>query len=223
MAVQEEKHNPATDDHFTADPDFLKKIQKAGEVRKFKTGEIIAEENTASCGIPIVTRGSVKVMQTDEENRELVLYYLRPGESCIMSFLGGLHNEASSIRIVAEDNTELLLVPVEKMMELIRAHPSWLNYIFRLYHKRFQELLEVVHAVSFKKMDERLADYLAKKASLTGSKIIYITHEQIGADLGTARVVVSRLLKEMEKQGLVELSRNKIILAHPFDNSKTTD
>jgi CRP/FNR family transcriptional regulator len=87
-----------------------------------------------------------------------------------------------------------------------------LDYIFRLYHKRFEELLEVVNAVAFKKMDERLLNFIKKKCKITKSQTLYVTHEQLANELGTARVLVSRLLKQMEDEGLVKLGRNKISL-----------
>jgi CRP/FNR family transcriptional regulator len=94
----------------------------------------------------------------------------------------------------------------------IKEYPQWLDYIFRLYHKRFEELLEVINAISFKKIDERLLNLLNKKSELTKSRNIFVTHEQLANELGTARVVVSRLLKQMEDEGFVKLGRNKISL-----------
>jgi CRP/FNR family transcriptional regulator len=96
--------------------------------------------------------------------------------------------------------------------ELIREFPEWLDYIFRLYHQRFEELLEVVNAVAFKKMDERLLLFLEKKAEVSQSNVLSVTHEQLATELGTARAVVSRLLKQLEVEGLVKLGRNKITL-----------
>ena len=94
----------------------------------------------------------------------------------------------------------------------MKEHPEWLNYIFRTYHKRFEELLETINAIAFKKMDERLLDLIHKKAGLVGSNTIQITHEQLATELGTARAVVSRLLKQIEESGAVRLGRNKITL-----------
>lgn len=193
-------------------PEMRELLLEYGTTRKYEPGEVILEEHSRIRSIPIVTKGTIKVLQTDDDYREMVLYYLQPGESCIMSFLGGMHDEKSKIRAVAEERSELLLISVENMMKLIREHPMWLNYVFRLYHKRFEELLEVLNAVSFKKMDERLLAYLQRRAEITGSRVLYLTHEQISTELATARVVVSRLLKQMEKEGLVELHRNKLIL-----------
>jgi CRP/FNR family transcriptional regulator len=95
---------------------------------------------------------------------------------------------------------------------LIKDYPEWLDYIFRLYHKRFEELLDVVNAIAFKKLDERLLDFIKKKCKISDNNTLVITHEHIANELGTARVVVSRLLKQMEQEGLVTLGRNKIIL-----------
>jgi len=187
-------------------------ISKLGYVKAYKQGDVILEENTRIQSIPFVIRGSLKITQTDDDYRELLLYYLQPGESCIMSVLGGMHEEKSKIRAVAEEESEILFLPKEKIPELTRAFPQWLDYIFKLYHKRFTELLDVVNAVAFKKMDERLLDFLQKKSELSGNKTLTVTHEQIAIELGTARVVISRLLKQMEKENLVELGRNKITL-----------
>jgi CRP/FNR family transcriptional regulator len=162
--------------------------------------------------IPIVTNGSIKVMRTDEDGREILLYYIKAGESCIMSFLGGLHQDTSKVNAIAEETTEILFIPIAKVGLLIKEFPEWLDYIFRLYHQRFEELLEVVNAIAFKKLDERLLDLMKKKCEITQTKTLNITHEQLANELGTARVVVSRLMKQMEVEGLVTLGRNKITL-----------
>jgi CRP/FNR family transcriptional regulator len=129
-----------------------------------------------------------------------------------MSFLGGLHNDTSKIKAEIEEDAEILFLPIEKVKLLIREYPQWLEYIFRLYHKRFEELLEVVNAVAFKKVDERLLLLLDKKVDLNNNKTVFITHEQLANELGTARVVVSRLLKQLEDNGKVKLGRNKIVI-----------
>jgi CRP/FNR family transcriptional regulator len=151
-------------------------------------------------------------MRTDEDGREILLYYIKAGESCIMSFLGGMHHDTSKVKAVAEEETEILFLPIDKVSLLIKEYPEWLDYIFRLYHKRFEELLEVVNAVAFKKMDERLLNFIKKKCNLTNSRTLNVTHEQLANELGTARTVVSRLLKQMEDEGLVKLGRNNIFL-----------
>ncbi len=197
---------------FKSSPLIRQKLSEIGFTKTFSEGEIILNDNSYIKAIPIVTNGSIRVMRTDEDGREILLYYIKAGESCIMSFLGGLHQDTSKIKAIAEEETEILFIPVDKVSLLIKEFPEWLDYIFRLYHKRFEELLEVVNAVAFKKMDERLINFIKKKCEMTQKQTLFITHEQIANELGTARVVVSRLLKQMEENGYVKLGRNKITL-----------
>lgn len=197
---------------FKSSPEIQQKISSYGTIKTFAEGEVILNENAYIRSIPIVKSGSIQVLRTDEDGREILLYNIHAGESCIMSFLGGLHHDTSKVKAVAEEETEILFIPVDKVSLLIKEYPEWLDYIFRLYHKRFEELLAVVNAVAFKKMDERLLDLIKKKTESHKNNTLQITHEQLANELGTAREVVSRLLKQMELQGLVKLGRNKISL-----------
>jgi len=151
-------------------------------------------------------------MRTDENGREILLYYIQPGESCIMSFLGGIHDETSKVSAVVEEDAEILFIPVAKAGEWVKEFPEWTDFIFRLYHKRFEELLSVVNAVAFQKLDNRILHLLQQKTKLFNSMEIKITHQQLADELGSTREVVSRLMKQMENEGLVKLSRNKITL-----------
>ncbi|HRN71627.1 MAG TPA: Crp/Fnr family transcriptional regulator [Ginsengibacter sp.] len=197
---------------FKSSPEIREKLLKYGEVKLFAPGQVILKERAYIKAIPLVMSGSIRVMRTDEEGKEILLYYIKSGESCIMSFLGGLHQDTSKVKAIAEEDSEILFLPVEYVGELVKEYPEWLDYIFRLYHKRFEELLEVVNEVAFKKMDERLLNFLKTKSENLQSRTLSVTHEQLANDLGTARVVVSRLLRQMETEGLVELGRSKITL-----------
>ena len=197
---------------FKSSPELIEKLQLYSIRKNYATGDVILNENAHIRSIPIVTKGALKVIRTEEDGREILLYYIKAGESCIMSFLGGLHNETSKVKAEVEDNAEILFLPIEKVSLFIKEYPQWLDYIFRLYHKRFEELLEIVNAIAFKKVDERMLALLNKKTELTGNKTLNITHEQLANELGTARVVVSRLLKQLEENGVVQLGRNKISL-----------
>ena len=197
---------------FHSSPELAKKLNEYGITKSYKAGEIILNENSYIRSIPIVMKGMIKVIRTEEDGREILLYYIKAGESCIMSFLGGMHRETSKVKAEVEDDAEILFLPVDKVSLFIKEYPEWLDYIFRLYHKRFEELLEIINAIAFKKVDERLMTLLRKKAELTDNPVISITHEQLANELGTARVVVSRLLKQLEENGAVHLGRNKITL-----------
>nr|MBC7612386.1 Crp/Fnr family transcriptional regulator [Pseudopedobacter sp.] len=197
---------------FRSSLELREKLCAYGYTKTFLEGDIILKENVYVNAIPIVTKGNIRVIRTDDDGREIFLYYITVGESCIMSFLGGLHHDTSKVKAIAEEETEILFIPIDKVNLLIKEFPEWLDYIFRLYHKRFEELLEVVDAIAFKKLDERLLNFIKKKCSLTNSHTLYITHEQLANELGTARVVVSRLLRQMEEKGLIQLGRNKLSL-----------
>ncbi len=197
---------------FKTSPELVEKLHQYSIIKEYPAGSIILNENAHIRSIPIVNRGTLKVIRAEEDGREILLYYIKAGESCIMSFLGGLHNETSKVKAEVEEDAEILFLPIEKVSLFIKEYPQWLDYIFRLYHKRFEELLEIVNAIAFKKVDERLLDLLNKKTALTGNKTLNITHEQLANELGTARVVVSRLLKQLEENVTVTLGSNKIII-----------
>jgi len=150
--------NPTT--NLQISPELKAKLSELGFQKTFEENEVILRESSYIKAIPIVLQGSLRVMRTEEDGRELLLYYIKAGESCIMSFLGGIHDDTSKINAVAEEKTELLLIPIDKISLLVKDFPEWLN------------------------------------------------------ELGSARVVVSRLLKQLESEGVVELGRNKITLCN---------
>jgi CRP/FNR family transcriptional regulator len=197
---------------FKSSPELKAKLEEFCMIKYYQPGDVILNENANIRAIPIVVKGSIRVLRTDDDGREILLYYIKAGESCIMSFLGGIHHETSKVRAEVEEEAEIYFLPVQKVTEFIKEYPQWLDYIFKQYHRRFEELLEVVNAIAFKKVDERLMLLLHKKAELTGSKILLVSHEQIANELATARAVVSRLLKQLEEDGQVKLGRNKIEL-----------
>jgi CRP/FNR family transcriptional regulator len=197
---------------FKSSPALVEAMYKYGTTKRYKTGEIIFNEKSCIRSIPIITKGILKIIRTEEDGREILLYYIKAGESCIMSFMGGLLNETSKVKAEVEEDAEILFLPIEKAALFNKEYPEWLTYIFRLYHKRFEELLDMVNSTAFKKVDERLLALLKKKSELIQSTTISITHEQLANELGTARVVVSRLLKQLEEDGMVQLGRNKIVL-----------
>ena len=191
---------------------FRNELQNNGTLRHFKPGEIILKENVSIRNIPIVITGSLKVMREDKAGKEFFLYYINPGESCIMSLFGGLHSDTSKVKAIAEEETEILLFPAHKVGEWISKYPDWTDFILFLYHKRFEELLEIIDEMAFQKTDERVLNWLRKKSANLGGTDIFTTHQQIAIELGTSREVVSRLLKQLEKEGILELQRNKITL-----------
>lgn len=200
------------ENQLSVSPQLLEQLYEFSTVKNYSSGEMILDENASIRSIPIVTKGSIKVMRTEEDGREILLYYIKAGESCVMSFLGGLHGETSKVKAEVEEDAEILFLPTDKVTSLIKTNPEWLDYIFKMYHKRFEELLDMINELTFRKVDDRLINLLHKKSELTGSKIITATHEQLANELGTARVVVSRILKTFEEDHKLQLGRNRIEL-----------
>ena len=192
------------------DAEMKQELMANGTIKNFKAGEIILQENSYIKTLPIVISGSLKVLREEEDGREILLYYITAGETCVMSFLGGINNDKSIVKAVVEEDSEILLVPIHNAQAWVSKYPSWCDFIFKLYHKRFEELLSVVNAMAFQKVDQRIFELLLKKQQLTGSNEINVTHQQLADELGTAREVVSRLLKQLEREKRISLSRNKI-------------
>ncbi|RYY24644.1 MAG: Crp/Fnr family transcriptional regulator [Sphingobacteriaceae bacterium] len=196
-------------------PILEKEVQINSQRKTIPAETVLVQSNSYIRSIPVVLSGSIRVMRQDEDGKEILLYYIKPGESCIMSFLAGIHDDTSKISAVVEEDAQILMVPVAKASEWIKIYPEWADFIFKQYHKRFEELLSVINAVAFQKLDDRIVELLKKKAGIYKSKEINITHQQLAEELGTTREVISRLLKQMEKQQMITLSRNKIILHLP--------
>ncbi|KIA88885.1 Crp/Fnr family transcriptional regulator [Kaistella jeonii] len=192
--------------------DLVKEIEDSGNLKHFAAGEIIVNMDSYIKNIPVVVSGSIKVIRTEEDGREILLYYLTPGESCIVSILAGMKNETSKIKAIVEEDAEIMLIPADKAKEWVRKYPDWTDFIFNLYQKRFEELLDVVNSVAFQKIDTRLLHLIKQKTQLYNSKEISVTHQQLADELGITREATSRVLKQMEKEHLVILSRNKIEL-----------
>lgn len=190
--------------------ELLERLLKEGSVKTFSPDSVIIEEHDYIKNVPIVLSGSIKVFKLDEDGKEILLYYIRPGESCVMSFLGAACNGTSKIRAVVEEQAEVLILPVYKALDLVRDNPAWLEFIFQLYNRRFEELLSVVNAVVFQNVDDRLWDLLKTKVKMLNTTELVTTHQQLADELGTAREVVSRLLKQLERTNKILLGRNKI-------------
>lgn len=197
---------------FKNSDSFIAALRKKGYEKIYYKNDLLLSAHTPVTAIPIILEGAVRVYQLDDDYKEMLLYYLKEGEMCIMSFLGGLYNEESKIKAVVHEKSRVLLIPVQQLGELLKEYPEWMHYVLRVYHQRFNELLDVLNAVAFKKMDQRLLEFIQKRAEVSGSSTLKITHEELSQELGTARVVVSRLLKELEKQGVVRLGRNQLTL-----------
>lgn len=171
----------------------------------------ILKEGEYVAALPLVTKGIIKVYSSFEE-KELLLYYIKPNESCVMSFSSLINEEPSRIFAVTEEETEIIILPREKIKEWINKYRSLTSLFFRLYDLRYIELLDMLRTALFENLDKRLIDYLKEKRAISGNDIVKITHREIANDLGTAREVVSRIIKKLEHDGKVQQLSNSIKL-----------
>jgi CRP/FNR family transcriptional regulator, anaerobic regulatory protein len=197
---------------YDFEPRLMEEIEKNGIVKKLEAGEELMRPGMYVRSIPIILSGSLKIMRQDEKDSETFLYFLTSGHTCAMSLTCCVANRPSSVRAIAEEDTELVLVPVEKLDEWLGIFPSWKNFIFQTYQQRFDDLLEAVDSLAFRKMDERLWRLVKKKASLQEKRYVYSTHQELADELSTSREVVTRLLKKLEGMGKIKTYRNRIEL-----------
>ena len=156
---------------------------------------------------PIETAGE---LHEDKEGNDLLLYVLESGDTCAMSLTCCMAKSLSKIRAIADEDTSVIMIPINEMKHWFDTNNSWRNFILQSYQIRFDEMLETIDTLAFMKMDERLFKYLTDKVKLSASTNLEITHQEIAEDLHTSRVVISRLLKQLEQEHKIQLGRNKI-------------
>ncbi|WP_080060132.1 Crp/Fnr family transcriptional regulator [Spirosoma aerolatum] len=189
---------------------LLDDLAKVGQQKIVPAGEYLIRPGEYIRSVPIIVRGSVKIMRPDQEGREALLYYLGGLDACAMSLTCCLGSRRSEITAVAEEETELIAIPVDKVDEWLCRYSTWKQFVFQTYQKRFDNLLTTIDEVTFHKLDERLLAYLQKKMQNCQCRELTITHEEIANELATSREVISRLLKQLEKMNKLKLQRGKI-------------
>lgn len=197
---------------YLLENDLLKELNSIGILKEFQVDDIILNVGDRLELIPIVLRGTIKVLRENSEGEELLLYYIEGGDTCAMSLQCCLKNTKSEVRAICIEESLLLFVPLSSMEKWMAKYKSWRDFIFQSYSMRFNELLEAIDSIAFLRLDERLEKYLIDKAKVTGSLELQLTHLEIAEDLHSSRVVVSRLLKQLETKGKIKLNRNKITL-----------
>lgn len=199
------------------EPALLKEIYQFGEIKYFKEGDIIMDYGKYIRMMPMIVKGSIKVFRMDDTGNEILLYYLSSNESCSMAYSCCVEAKKSEVKAIAEDDVELIAIPHIKLDEWLCKYPGWKNYIMRSFNERFLELLKSIESIAFHKLDERLIAYLREKQRLSGSSVIKTSHYLIAGELATSRVVVSRLLKQLENDKKIILYRNELKLLPGFD------
>lgn len=167
-------------------------------------------ECTISGQTTVTTITDQSKSDAEEAGDELLLYFLEKGDTCVMTMTCCMGQTKSEIRAVAEKDSKLLMIPVSKMADWIVKYPTWRNFVFESYNSRFNEMLEAIDSLAFLNMHDRILKYLKDKVMVIGETTLPITHQEIALDLHSSRVVVSRILKRLEIDGLIRLHRNKI-------------
>lgn len=192
------------------EPELLELIEKNAVFKSFRSGDVIMRTGQYIKSTVLLLEGRIKIYRENEEGGEFLMYYLQPGEACAISMICAVQSEASEITAIAEEDTEVLMIPIQLMDDLMNRYRTWYQFVIRTYRARFDELLTVIDSIAFRNMDERLEFYLKRHVSTTGRNWIELSHQQIAEDLNSSREVISRLLKKMEQRNLLKLHRNKI-------------
>lgn len=192
--------------------DLLDEIVEVSNTVSFEKDDVLMDIGRYVKTMPLLINGAIKIMREDFDAGELLLYFLERGDTCAMTLACCVGDKKSEIRAVAETDGVVLMIPVQKMESWLAKYKSWRAFVFESYNSRFNEMLSTIDAIAFMKMDERLYNYLLEKNKVTASNVIQKTHQEIAYELNSSRVVISRLLKALEREGKIKLNRNNIEL-----------
>ncbi|WP_262149219.1 Crp/Fnr family transcriptional regulator [Chryseobacterium foetidum] len=189
--------------------EFLKEISKHAVSSTVKAKTEIVREGQKNKFVPFLIKGSVRVF-TLNDGRELIYYYVRENDSCMMTFSSIFSDYISRIYAVAEEDSEVLLIPVSVMHDWLLRFPAISKLFFQEYDKRFTDVMNMVNEAVFHKLDKRILSYIKQQIAITGNHPIKLTHREIAINLGTSREVVSRVMKKIENEGEISQSREGI-------------
>lgn len=161
--------------------------------------------------VPIIIKGLVKVY-TQRDDKELLLYYIQPEESCVMSFTACINGEKSKAFASTVEDTVSVLIPSDKLGIWLALYPLFTKLFYQQFDLRYNEMVETMRQLLYDKLDKRLWDYLSKKIAVTGRNPVKISHKENANEIGTAREVVSRVVKKLEKENKVKQHYDSIEL-----------
>jgi len=157
----------------------------------------------------VLTKGSVKVSTASEEGKSITLYYIYPGESCVLTASSIMNHQRFHASATTQDDSEGYMIPKHQVLGWLKTEPQWQAFMFNLLEKRMGELLNKVNQLAFNSLENRLLNWINQHPAKT---TLEITHQTIAEELASSREVISRLLKRLEQQGHVKLHRGKIIV-----------
>ena len=214
MNTQEILLREKLSEHYTSvfEENLIDEIVDIGYCDKLKSGDLLIDVDDEMTHIPLIISGAVKIIRQENEEEELVLYYLEKGDTCAISFVNCINRKKSIFKGIVEKDVEAIFIPVERIDDWLTKYKSWRYFIIDSYHERLLEMLESIDSHAFMSLDDRLQKYLATQVKITKDKTLVITHKEIANDINSSRIVVSRLLKRLEMAGKIEIRRNKIIV-----------
>jgi CRP/FNR family transcriptional regulator len=195
--------------HFF-EKELQEEILKTGTFKSFQPNEVLIREGQFITSFPLVLQGLIRVTRNNDNGNELLLYYLKQNEVCAMSLTCCMTNLTSNVKAVAEEETEVIMLPVEMLDNWICKYPGWKQFVMQTFQNRFRELIDTIDSIAFLKLDERLVRYFTDRHKKSGTTTLNETHQDLALRLNTSREVISRLLKKLEKEGKIKLSRNFI-------------
>ncbi len=201
--------NFANQYYFLEKP-LREEILRIGIYKTFQPNETLIREGQFISSFPIVISGLIRITRNNDDGNELLLYYLKPNEVCAMSLTCCMTNLTSTVKAVAEETTEVIMLPVESLDSWMNKYPGWKQFVMQTFQNRFRELINTIDSIAFLKLDERLIRYFSDRYKQTGNTTLHETHQDLALKLNTSREVISRLLKKLENDGKIKLSRNFI-------------
>lgn len=192
---------------------LLLEVFQNGTSRNLHNSEILFSTGSKINYSFIVLEGSLRVLRENEEGKEHYLYHIYAGEICAMSVSCCMNNSVSKVKVISESNAKIITIPTFMIEKWMVKYDSWKKFIIKTYDFRFENMLEAIDSIAFYKMDARVLKYLYDKSQASASSTLDITHQEIAYELNSTRVVISRLLKQLEHKNILQLRRNKIILS----------
>ncbi|SEM17695.1 Crp/Fnr family transcriptional regulator [Chryseobacterium taichungense] len=197
---------------------FLKELNKHAIITEIKAKTEIVREGQKNKFVPFLIKGSIRVF-TLNDGRELIYYYIRANDSCLMTFSSIFTDYVSRVYAIAEEDSEVMLIPVSVVHEWLIAFPEINRVFYHEYDKRFSDVMSMVNDAVFHRLDKRVLNYIRQQISLTGNNPIKLTHREIASNLGTSREVISRVLKKVENEG--EITQTKEGIKMPVNENVT--
>jgi CRP/FNR family transcriptional regulator len=185
-------------------------IQEFSVLRSFKKGSLVSESVAGCSGLFIVKTGQLRAFINSADGREISLYRLLPLDVCIMTASCMIKNLSFDVSLCSEKDSELIIIPTNQFEKISKNNPIVKDFMLQIVSSRFSDVMWVLEQLVFTNVGRRLAAALLEHSSLSGSTILNITHIDIANEIGTAREVVTRLLKQFQLDGMVKLSRSRI-------------